>query len=144
MSTRSGILAFLVVFSIGLSHAADAPDPRRPSAIETQNVPPIPDELWQRLRQYQNMRGAAFQDWSPDGKAILITTRFGNSSQLHRVYEPGGRREQITFFDEPVSGSYIPQASDGAILMTMSRGGDENNQVLLLDRAKYRTVLLTD
>ncbi len=137
-------LCFSLALPIAVLRAADAPDPRRPSAIETNGVPPIPDELWQRLRQYQNMRSASFQDWSPDGKGILITTRFGNLSQLHRVYEPGGRREQITFFDEPVSGNFIPQVQDGAVLMTMSRGGDENDQVLLLDQAKFRTLLLTD
>ena len=151
MMIRTVPLCLLSLFSLlsllsltSLAHAIDAPDPRRPAAIETTNVPSIPEELWQRLRQYQNMRGASFQGWAPDGSGILITTRFGNSSQLHRVYNPGGRREQITFMDEPVSGRFIPAAKDGAILMTMSRGGDENNQVLLLDRHAFRTVLLTD
>jgi acetyl esterase/lipase len=138
------LLSLVVVLRAGLLPAAESPDPRRPAAIEADNVPPIPDELWQRLRQYQNMRGAAFEDFSPDGKGILIATRFGNSVQLHRVYEPAGRREQITFFDEPVGGRFLPKAQDGAILMTMSHGGDENHQILLLDRARFQTVLLTD
>ena len=59
----------------------------------------IPPEFAARLSQYQNTRAAGFAGWSPDGKGMLIRTRFGNSLQLHRVYEPGGRREQITFFE---------------------------------------------
>jgi dipeptidyl aminopeptidase/acylaminoacyl peptidase len=124
--------------------AAQQSDPRRPAAIETEEVPVVPPEVFERLRQYQNMRGAAFHGWAPDGSGILIGTRFGNSSQLHRVYEPGGRREQITFFDEPVSGGFIPKATDGAMLLSISRGGDENYQVYLFDRQNYSTTLLTD
>lgn len=119
-------------------------DPQRPPAIATEDVPDVPPELVERLRQYQNMRAAQFLGWSPDGNGILVQTRFGNSAQLHRVYEPGGRREQITFFDEPAGGRFIPEARDGAVLVTMSEGGNENNQVYLLDRVAYHTALLTD
>ncbi len=119
-------------------------DPRRPPAIETQEVPRVPPEVFARLGQYQNTRSAAFAGFSPDGKGILIATRFGNSAQLHRVYEPAGRREQVTFFEEPAGGRIIPQAKDGAVLLSISRGGDENDQLYLLDRAAYRTTLLTD
>lgn len=120
------------------------PDPRRPSAIETQDVPVVPPELFARLEQYQGVRGAAFRGWAPDGTGILINTRFGNSSQLHRVYQPEGRREQITFFSEPVSGTFLPRATDGSILMSMDTGGNENDQIYLLDRHKFETTLLTD
>jgi len=124
--------------------AAEEPDPRRPGAIQTTGVPPIPPAVFERLNQYQNVRTAAFLGWSPEGRGLLIGTRFGNTSQVHRVYEPGGRREQVTFFDEPAAGRFIPKAQDGAILVLMSRGGNENTQVYLLDRATGRTTLLTD
>ncbi|WP_010588062.1 S9 family peptidase [Schlesneria paludicola] len=119
-------------------------DPRRPGAIDAREVPVVPAEIFAKLAQYQSVRGAAFRGWAPDGTGILINTRFGNSSQLHRVYEPAGRREQITFYNEPVSGMFIPQATDGAILMTMDSGGNENDQVYLFDRRKFETRLLTD
>ena len=119
-------------------------DPRKPAAIETQDVPEVPPELFAKLAQYQSVRGAAFRGWSPDGHGILINTRFGNSSQLHRVYEPAGRREQITFFDEPVSGRFVPKGTDGSILLMMDAGGNENDQVHLLDRRNFKTTLLTD
>lgn len=119
-------------------------DPKRPPAIETQEVPVVPAGLLERLEQYQSVRGAGFSGWDPEGRGMLIRTRFGNSLQLHRVIEPGGRREQITFFSEPVSGWFLPEQRDGAVIMSMSVGGNENYQIYLLDQAQYRTVLLTD
>jgi hypothetical protein len=123
-------------FLIGTLDVAFAQaDPRKPSAIETQDVPAVPPELITKLAQYQSVRGATFRGWAPDGTGILINTRFGNASQLHRVDQPTGRREQITFFDEPVSGLFVPRATDGSILLSMDSGGNENDQVYLLDRA---------
>ncbi len=119
-------------------------DPRRPAAIEAAEVPPVPEEVFARLREYSHVRQAAFLGWAPDGSGILVSTRFGNSTQLHRVRMPGGRREQITFFEEPVRGGFIPQANDNAILMSMSSGGNENYQVYYLDPARHRSVMLTD
>jgi dipeptidyl aminopeptidase/acylaminoacyl peptidase len=107
-------------------------DARRPPAVRTTDVPVIPDDVAEQLLQYQNVRAAAFRGWAPDGDGILIATRFGNSSQLHRVYEPGGRREQITFFDEPAGGRFIPNADDGSLLVSLSRGGSEKNQIYLV------------
>jgi dipeptidyl aminopeptidase/acylaminoacyl peptidase len=133
----------VLCLSAGSLSAADR-DPFCPPAIATENVPVVPPELVERLTQYQNIRAAAFRGWSPDGKGMLVATRFGDTAQLHRVYEPGGRREQITFFREPVDGSFIPEASDGAILLTMSQGGNENDQVLFFDRQTGRATLLTD
>src|SRR5262249_12510417 len=74
----------------------------------------------------------------------LITTRFADTAQLHRVYEAGGRREQITFFNEPVDGRFLHEAKDGALLFSMSRGGNENGQIYLLDRKTGKSLLLTD
>jgi dipeptidyl aminopeptidase/acylaminoacyl peptidase len=123
---------------------ADEPDdPRRPAAIHTESVPVVALELPERLRQYQNVRSAVFEGWAPVGRGMLVQTRFGNTMQLHRVYEPGGRREQITFFDEPAGGRFLP-TSDHDVLVTMSRGGDENDQVYLMDLLRFETRLLTD
>src|SRR5687768_13384426 len=138
-------VALLIVLpaAASLVRGADTPDPRKPAAIETEEVPPVPGELQAKLAQYQNLRAAGFAGWDPAGKGILVRTRFGNSLQLHRVYAPGGRREQITFFDEPVDGGFIPGAKDEGILLLMSSGGNENNQIFFLDRKKYKTSLLT-
>jgi dipeptidyl aminopeptidase/acylaminoacyl peptidase len=124
--------------------AQEPVDPHRPPAIKTQSVPVVPQEIFDKLERYESVRSAGFAGWAPDGSGMLVRTRFGNSLQLHRVYEPGGRREQITFFEEPVSGGFLQNAKDNAILLSMSRGGNENYQVHWLDQANFRTVLLTD
>ena len=146
MPTARLALALLIVVAWGWSnhaHPADA-DPFRPPAIEATNVPVVPPRLIDRLRQYQAVRDAEFRGWAPDGRGILIQTRFGNTPQLHRVYEPGGRREQITFSDEPVSGRFVPESREGNLLITTSRGGDENYQVYFRAGASGEAVLMTD
>lgn len=129
----------------GLAAEQPAPaDPRAPAAVETSGVKQIPDNLWEQLRQYQNIRAASFAGWSEVDGGILIRTRFGNSVQMHRVYQPEGRREQWTFFDEPVAGRFIPKDSGENLLVVMSQGGSENEQVLHFDRSSGQAKLLTD
>ncbi len=123
---------------------ADEVDPRKPAAIHTQDVPVVSADVVAKLSQYQNTRAAAFRGWAPDGNGLLISTRFGNAVQLHRVSQPGGRREQITFFDEPVVGRFIPGVSDGALLLSVDSGGNENAQLWLSDQKKFQTRLLSD
>src|SRR5262245_41763507 len=91
---RDQVWSRLVAIVLGLGCPAlfaSEGEVSKPAAIQTQDVPSIPAEFAARLSQYQNTRNANFAGWSPDGNGILILTRFGNSTQLHRVYEPGGR-----------------------------------------------------
>jgi dipeptidyl aminopeptidase/acylaminoacyl peptidase len=145
---RTSPLFVCVILLIGLNAspfvAAQETDPRRPAAIQTKEVPLVPEAIFRQLAQYQNVRGAGFADWAPDGRGILIRTRFADSIQLHRVYDPGGRREQITFFDEPVRGRFVPKDNSGSLLVTLSQGGNENYQIYRVDRTKFTTTLLTD
>jgi dipeptidyl aminopeptidase/acylaminoacyl peptidase len=130
--------------------AAQAPAPTAartkasgvPPAIATEGVPAVPEEIAKRLAQYHSARSAAFEDFGPDG-SILVATRFAETVQLHLVPFPGGRREQITFSEEPVSGGmFIPGTPD--LLYAQARGGDENYQIYRLDRKQGRSILLTD
>lgn len=104
-------------------------------------MPPIPKEIFDRLAPYEHARSASFQDWSPDGTKILVTTRFGETAQLHLVHGPGGRREQLTFFDEPVAGGFF--LKDGSIVFSAGRGGDENFQIYRMTPDR-RVSMLTD
>jgi Tol biopolymer transport system component len=113
-----------------------------PPAIQAGGVPEIPKDLAARLAQFQSARSAVFEDFGPDG-SILVSTRFAETAQLHLVPFPGGRREQVTFANEPVtSGVFIPGTAD--ILYSMGQGGDENWQIYRLDRKSGRSSLLTD
>ncbi|MBM84309.1 MAG: peptidase S9 [Planctomycetaceae bacterium] len=141
-------LAFIAVVSnitLSLSqHALADDDSYRPPAIQTEDVPVVPKSLIDDLSRYQNIRSASFAGWAPNGQGILVATRFGNTTQLHRVYKAGGRREQVTFFEEPVRGRFIPGAQDGSMLVSLSSGGNEAYQVYRVNPTTGETQRLTD
>ena len=112
--------------------------------LVTDGVPPIPGSIAETARRYDEFRTAAFWDWHPTRREMIIGTRFGDAQQLHRVRSPGGDRSQLTFFPDPVSGaSYQP--SDGRyIVFTKDVGGGEFFQKYRYDFATGETTLLTD
>ena len=116
----------LLCASILASTAAIAQTPVQTRQVGTatlENVPEIPAEVKESVQRFQNYREAIFRDWLPDG-SMLITTRFGATSQVHRVAAPGADRTQITFFDEPVADAEtIPGTS--RFLLQRDTGGDE-------------------
>lgn len=120
---------------------ADAPAVPIPAALTAEQMPPVPLAIAERARPYLEARGAGFAGWDPNTRAVLITTRFANVSQLHRVAQPMGARTQISFEAEPVFGSYAPRRGD-VILVTKDRGGDEYYQLHTLQDG--RLTLLTD
>ena len=110
--------------------------------LVTEDVPAIPAALAERMNQYQQTRSASFEGWLPEG-GILITTRFGETSQVHRVATPLGMREQLTFFSEPVTGAAASPAG-GSFLYGKDIGGNEQFQVYRYDFASGDTRLLSD
>lgn len=108
-------------------------------------VPEIPRELGYRLSQYQNTREALLIDWLTDGSGMVIATRFGESSQLHLLSTPGGARNQLTFFEEPIlSGKIRPEQEAQQVLFLKDLGGNELYQIFLLDIESRQTQMLTD
>jgi dipeptidyl aminopeptidase/acylaminoacyl peptidase len=120
---------------------AEAPTVSLPAALTAEEMPAIPVALAERARPYLEARGAGFAGWDPNTRAVLITTRFANVSQLHRVAMPMGARTQISFEAEPVSGAYAPMKGD-IVVVTKDRGGDEYYQLYTLKDG--RLTLLTD
>jgi dipeptidyl aminopeptidase/acylaminoacyl peptidase len=110
-----------------------------------ESIPEIPEEVFQRLQQYGNTRSASLEGWHPSGEGILISTRFGETTQLHWVKEPGGARHQITFFDEPILGATVsPSAEVNGFIFSKDIGGSEMYQLYFYDVASSRHRLLTD
>lgn len=111
----------------------------------SENIPAIPQVLIDRLNRYQNTRGAGVAGWTKNG-CLLISTRFAETSQAHRVCQPLGMREQLTFYPEPV-GSISPvpagAAQDGFVF-SKDKGGDEFSQLYWFDNATRDVTLLTD
>ncbi len=112
-----------------------------PAALTAEDMPPVPLALAERVRPYLEARGAGFAGWDPNTRAVLISTRFANTNQLHRVAQPMGARTQISFEAEPVRGSYAPGKGD-VVVVTKDRGGDEYFQLHALKDG--RLTLLTD
>ena len=108
-----------------------------------EDIPAIPDSVVEDLNRFQNTRSAPFRDWTRDGGGLYITTRFGDVSQLHQVAEPGGARNQITFFKEPI-GSVAKQPEGDLLSFTMDAGGSEYAQIFLLNPATGESEMITD
>ena len=137
------MLAFTALsLSLSLAPAARAQDGvmPKPAAIEADGVPPVPLALVDRARPYMEYRTASFLDWNPLDKSMLISTRFGNVAQLHKVAGPGMARRQISFEAEPLGAAYAP--NDGTLVVSKDTGGDEFWQLYTLKDG--RLSLLTD
>lgn len=134
----AGALALATCASPSLTQAAPSGVGERAGGTERiergnlviEGIPDIPAAVSERLRTYQNVRGHGFQDWT--GDSVLISTRFAETSQIHRVDTPLGARHQITFYDEPVSGADVSPAGDGFVF-AKDTGGDEFYQGYLYD-----------
>lgn len=110
-----------------------------------ENIPEIPQQLKERIFQYQSTRSASFQDWLHDDAGILISTRFGETAQFHKVKMPGGAREQITFFPEPVGGAIVcTDKNKNIFLFTKDVGGGEFYQIFSFDMKDGNYKMLTD
>lgn len=106
-----------------------------------ENIPEIPDALAERTNQYQQTRSAVLRGWL--GDSVLVTTRFAETAQVHRVAFPGGDRQQLTFFPEPIADA-APAPDGKSFLFAKDRGGDEYYQIYQFDLASGRHRLLTD
>jgi len=111
----------------------------------SENIPEIPAALLEQLNRYQNTRGAGLAGWTKDG-CLLISTRFAETAQAHRVCQPLGMREQLTFYPEPVGGLTPAPAKawrDGFVF-AKDKGGDEFSQLYWFDNDSRSVTLLTD
>jgi dipeptidyl aminopeptidase/acylaminoacyl peptidase len=133
-------LQLFVPAAIAADDKADA-IATKPAALVADQVPDIPMAIVEKTRPYMEFRTAGFVDWDPKTKAMIVRTRFADTSQLHRVAEPRREREQLTFANEPVrSASYSP---DGSILLFQKdTGGNEVNQIFRLKDGV--PIMLTD
>ena len=122
---------------------ADA-DPTSDETLILDGTPDIPDALRSRVNQYLNVRSASLSSLSDAGDRVLVTTRFAETYQLHGIDVPMGYREQLTFFDEPISGAWFRPGENDQVVYRMDAGGTEAYQLFHLDRATGVTRALTD
>lgn len=132
------ILACALAPTAAFAQASDVVE--RPAALIADGLPAIPAAMAAETRPYMEFRTAGFAGWNAADRSMLISTRFGNTAQIHRVATPMGAREQLSFEVEPVGGRWSP-AGD-ALVVSKDRGGDEFFQLYTL--ADGRMTLLTD
>ncbi|MBD2083266.1 prolyl oligopeptidase family serine peptidase [Leptolyngbya sp. FACHB-17] len=112
--------------------------------LVVESIPPIPTALAQTVDRYTQFRSAGLLSWHPQRREVLITTRFGDVAQVHRVAFPLGSRQQMTFFSEPVfRASYQPTKGD-YFVFSKDIGGNEFNQLYRYDLATGDVTLLSD
>src|SRR5262249_9080641 len=84
----------------------------------------IPASLAETAGRYGSFRSAGFVDWNRAKREMLIATRFAETPQLHLVGQPGGARQQLTFFaDSVTNGRFHPNGGDYIVFMKDIGGG---------------------
>ncbi|MBV8820724.1 MAG: PD40 domain-containing protein, partial [Acidobacteriaceae bacterium] len=122
----------LILAAAGLFYGSDATLPV-PSNLKPDGLPLLSRTIFDELNRYTESRSAALVDWHPTRREMLISTRFGDVSQLHRVAMPEGARQQLTFFPDAVtSGSFNPTNGD-ELEFSKDVGGGEFYQLYLQD-----------
>ena len=146
MRLRAVPLAFALLVALPSAAAppASAPPVQREEVGNriSENIPAPPAELLERLNRYQNTRGANFAGWSGND-AILVTTRFGETNQVHVVRQPLGMREQLTFYREPTV-AVQAQPGRGGFVFGKDEGGSEFWQLYRFDLATREATRITD
>jgi hypothetical protein len=127
--------------------AGEPPPVAAPDSIVADGVPPVPASVAAALGPYTEFRGASFLSWRPDGRDMVIATRFGDTVQLHKVAAARGARTQLTFFPDRVSSATYTRAHAGGeplLVFSKDTGGSEFTQSYRLDNGGAGATLLTD
>lgn len=136
-------LLFLAGCTAMDSSRGDAEPVAGAANLVVDGVPTVPEAVLAGLDRYRNTRSASLLGWIDDG--ILIATRFGNTTQLHRVDAPLGMRRQITFFPEPVAGASVnPDSGRNGFVYLKDAGGSEFYQMFWYDNASADSMRLSD
>ena len=109
-----------------------------------EGAPQVPAALAAEAGRYTEFRSATLYDWHPTKREMIIGTRFGDATQVHRVAFPGGARTQLTFFAEPVPSASIQPGTGSYMVFMKDVGGNEFFQLHRQDLATGVTTLLTD
>ena len=137
------LLTAVILLVLPASHCQE-PVLSTPETIVADGVPKIPSVLAEAAGRYGENRSASAADWHPLRRELLIGTRFGNTYQAHLVKMPGGARQQLTFFSEPVYGGRFQPTRGDYMVFRKDTGGGEWYQLYRYDMSTGDVTLLTD
>src|SRR5215510_3255948 len=141
---RFALLVTLLLFaSLTLAQSADAVFKPGDNLV-MEGIPPIPLAIAEQANRYTEVREAAFFDWHPTQREMLIGTRFGDTQQVHEVKTPGGARTQLTFFPDRVMAALFEPVSGKYFVFSKDVGGGEWFQYYRYDVVSGDITLLTD
>lgn len=141
---RSLLLLVAFALSCSLSPCQEEATIVPPEGIVAEGVPKIPITLAEQAGPYSENRSAFVTDWHPQRREMMIGTRFGNTYQAHVVKIPGGARQELTFFSEPVYGGRFQPLTGEYMIFRKDVGGGEWYQLYRYDLATGTSTLLTD
>ncbi|MBV8983195.1 MAG: hypothetical protein JO248_01955 [Acidimicrobiia bacterium] len=82
------------------------------------------------LRDYLEIRTATPSNFSRDGSKLLVQSNLPGTAQLYLMDTSGGELRQLTDFDEPVGGAYLPTRDE--LVLATDAGGNERTQPWLM------------
>jgi dipeptidyl aminopeptidase/acylaminoacyl peptidase len=112
--------------------------------LVVEGIPHIPPDVIRGVGRYTEFRSAGFNSWDPVKREMLISTRFAETNQIHRVNFPGGARTQLTFFTDRVGGAAFGPKNPAYFVFSKDIGGGEWFQIYRYDVAAGEVTLLTD
>ncbi len=135
------IVVTCLVTLAGLLHAADVAIPPN---LHADGLPPIPETIADESAPFDEFRTATLLNWHPSQREMIISTRFGNTVQVHRVLMPGGARTQLTFFPDRVGDALYSPVAGATFVFTKDAGGAEFHQIYRYDVKTGKSTLLTN
>ncbi len=112
--------------------------------LVVEGIPPISRSLAARAARYTEFRLAINLDWHPRRRELLLSTRFGETAQIHWIKTPQGDRKQMTFFADRVGGAKFEPVSGDYFVFSKDAGGNEFAQNYRFDLGSGEITLLTD
>ncbi|HMT29405.1 MAG TPA: hypothetical protein PKD91_09020, partial [Bacteroidia bacterium] len=129
MKIKHRILAFVALIFCAPLFAQNGSLIKPAENLIVKNIPDLNSSLATEVRKYTESRSAGPVDWHPLRREILMTTRFGNTNQLHYLKSPGSARTQLTFFEEPVGNAVFEPIKGDYFIFSRDAGGNEFGQL---------------
>ena len=143
-SLRLLALFFVVVALVTTGALAQSESLAPGDNLVVEGIPAIPASIADDVARYTEFRTASIASWHPTRREMLISTRFGDTNQVHLVKMPGGARTQLTFSRERAGGaSYRPKTGE-FFVFNKDIGGNEFFQYYRYNFADGTITLLTD
>src|SRR6201993_1879323 len=112
--------------------------------LVVEGIPAIPASLAESIDRYGNYRGAGLASWHPSKREMLISTRFSDVNQVHSVRMPGGERDQLTFYPDPVNQAHYQPTDGNYFVFSKDVGGGEFYQLYRYELGTGDITLPTD